>query len=132
MPLDIVIDRLAKLESPDLTSRTPDHEGRRIIRLDPHRDWGWQIVNFTKYRESASKEMLRMSEADRKRAYRSRHGCNPSPTPLSPEIQKQREKQTCPASVPDSPGHVPDIEAYPPDKDFRNQSGLAQRRSLVE
>lgn len=112
VPLDIVKERLCKLEAPDMTSRTPDHEGRRIIRLDPHRDWGWKIVNYAKYRESASKEMLRMSEADRKRTYRARHGRTPSPTPPTKyrDTDKRGEKQTCPAHVPDSPGRVPDSE----------------------
>src|SRR5690606_9006252 len=63
LPLEIVMEALPKLEAPDQSSRTPDLDGRRIVRLDDHRDWGWRIVNFTKYRESATKEMLRMSEA---------------------------------------------------------------------
>lgn len=91
IPLRMVQDAIPKLEAPDPLSRTPDHDGRRIVRLDAHREWGWRIVNYIKYRESATKEMLRMAEADRKRAYRARHGKpSPFPTPLTPEIQKQR------------------------------------------
>lgn len=72
VPLEIVSLGITALESPDPSSRTPDHEGRRIIRLDAHRTWGWRIVNFLKYRQSATQEMLRMSAADRSKAYRNR------------------------------------------------------------
>lgn len=72
VPLDIVTHGISELEKPDSTSRTPDHDGRRIVRLDDHRDWGWKIVNFEKYRTSSTKEMLRMGEAERKRHYRQR------------------------------------------------------------
>lgn len=107
VPPAIVKDRLAKLEAPDPTSRTPACEGRRITRIDAHRDWGWQITNFMKYRESANKEMLRMSEADRKRTYRSKFHRAPSPVPLTPKTEIQREKQNSPGSVPDLSGTVP-------------------------
>jgi len=43
------------LESPDNESRTPDEEGRRIVRIDTHRAWGWRIVNHTKYRDLCTK-----------------------------------------------------------------------------
>lgn len=43
------------LESPDHESRTPDEEGRRIVRIDTHRAWGWRIVNHTKYRDLCTK-----------------------------------------------------------------------------
>jgi hypothetical protein len=38
------------LESVDIESRSPECEGRRIVRMDEHRDWGWRIVNYVKYR----------------------------------------------------------------------------------
>jgi hypothetical protein len=41
---------LLRLEAPDEESRTPDEDGRRIIRTDAHRVWGWRIVNHAKYR----------------------------------------------------------------------------------
>lgn len=79
VPLDIVCHGIAELEKPDASSRSPDMSGRRIVRLDEHRDWGWRIVNFSKYRESATKEMLRMGEAERKREARRRKGFPPAP-----------------------------------------------------
>jgi hypothetical protein len=37
----------------DTGSRSADAEGARLVLLDSHRDWGWRIVNFAKYREKA-------------------------------------------------------------------------------
>ena len=51
VPQEIVNRALAKLQDPDPKSRTPDHEGRRIILLDEHRAWGWMIVNYETYRK---------------------------------------------------------------------------------
>lgn len=56
IPLDIITTGLAALEAPDPDSRRPDHEGRRIIRLDPSRSWGWQIVNHAHYAQIRSGE----------------------------------------------------------------------------
>jgi hypothetical protein len=50
LPGSIVSEGLAWLEKPDPFSRSPECEGRRIIRLDDHRAWGWHIVNRRKYR----------------------------------------------------------------------------------
>lgn len=65
IPLDILQAGVACLEQPDPASRTPDMEGRRIVRLDSHRDWGWFLVNFAKYKALRSREEKR--EADRER-----------------------------------------------------------------
>lgn len=86
VPLELVRRGIDQLEKPDPSSRTPDYEGRRIIRLDEHRDWGWRIVNFTKYRESATKAMLRMAESERKAEWRKRKGFPPS-SPIPKEKQ---------------------------------------------
>jgi len=47
---DEVRAALLVLEEPDEESRSPEEEGRRIIRMDAHRSWGWRIVNYVKYR----------------------------------------------------------------------------------
>jgi hypothetical protein len=106
IPLRMIREAIPILEGDDPSSRSPDENGKRLIRLDPHRTWGWRIVNYIRYRESATKEMLRMAEADRKRAYRAKFPKRPpsSPPPLSlalpnsPEYKKQRENSppTCP------------------------------------
>jgi hypothetical protein len=54
---------LVDLESPDAESRTPDEEGRRIVRMDEHRVWGWRVVNYGKYRAIKNEEDRR--EANR-------------------------------------------------------------------
>lgn len=65
IPLDIISHGIKVLEEHDPRSRSPQENGRRIVRLDQHRDWGWQIVNHKFYRDLASKDEKR--EADRKR-----------------------------------------------------------------
>ena len=50
LTLDRVHAAIAQLEAPDPDSRTPDEEGRRLLRTTEHRDWGWQIVNHARYR----------------------------------------------------------------------------------
>jgi hypothetical protein len=50
-----IINAISFLEQPDPESRTPDCEGRRIVRLDSHRTWGWKIVNHLKYRQLCTK-----------------------------------------------------------------------------
>lgn len=116
IPIEIIRDVIPRLEGPDPCSRTPDHDGRRIVRLYEHRDWGWRIVNFVKYRESASREMVRMCETDRKRKYRERFGKIPSPTPPTLKENKNKsEIETSPGLVRDSPGHVRDMSGTSPD-----------------
>ena len=65
IPLEILAAGIAVLEAPDAGSRTPEMEGRRIARLDAHRDWGWFLVNFAKYRAMQTRE--EKNEADRER-----------------------------------------------------------------
>jgi len=52
LPLRMVKDAIAELEAPDVRSRCHEKEGRRLIRIDPHRDWGWHIVNYERYRNT--------------------------------------------------------------------------------
>jgi len=56
IPLDIVKTAIAELEKPDARSRRADQDGRRIMRLDDHRDWGWHIVNFDYYKNIRNDE----------------------------------------------------------------------------
>ena len=59
IPVEIVYEGIAKLEAPDPRSRSRDLEGRRILRLDTHRDWGWEIVNAQQYAEKSDPETRR-------------------------------------------------------------------------
>lgn len=55
IPIDILNRCIDKLEQPDPDSRNPSHEGRRIRRIDDHRDWGWVILNFLAYQPTLIK-----------------------------------------------------------------------------
>jgi hypothetical protein len=59
LPLEIVVKGLQALEMPDPHSRTPDEDGRRIVRLSDSRPWGWRVVNHTHYRGIRSGEERR-------------------------------------------------------------------------
>lgn len=50
LPIERVKTACLFLEQPDSESRSPEEQGRRIVRLDDHREWGWRIVNGEKYR----------------------------------------------------------------------------------
>lgn len=65
IPLDIIQEGIAVLEAPDQYSRSPEQDGRRIERLDSHRPWGWQIVNYRKYRQLVSAVEKREADRDR-------------------------------------------------------------------
>ncbi len=70
VPLEIVRAEIVKLELPDSRSNTPDDDGRRLERIDAHRDWGWKILNYSKYRDIKNSQEMR--EATRERVARHR------------------------------------------------------------
>ncbi len=74
VPIEDVDRAIKTLSSPDPSSRTPDHDGRRIVALDPERSWGWQVVNKEQYRsgDTVDIEEVREQNRDRKRLQRSR------------------------------------------------------------
>lgn len=59
VPLEIIQTGIAALEEIDSQSRSPDLNGRRIVRLSDGRDWGWQIVNYAHYRNMRSEDERR-------------------------------------------------------------------------
>ncbi len=59
IPEDRVRAALLQLEAPDVESRTEDHGGRRLLRMDEHRNWGWFIVNGEKYDKIKNEEERR-------------------------------------------------------------------------
>lgn len=59
------------LEEPDHESRSPESDGRRIVRVSDTRTWGWVIVNHAKYREIRNNEDRR--EQNRRAQERFRH-----------------------------------------------------------
>ncbi len=73
VPLEIVKRGLIELEKPDPRSQSTAHEGRRLVRLDPNRDWGWQIVNHGYYRKLRTAEEKRQADTERQRLARQKH-----------------------------------------------------------
>ena len=73
VPLEIVAAAIGKLCKPDVNSRSPDHDGKRLVLLDEGRNWGWQIVNFKAYHE--------MRDEDARREY------------MKGYMQRRRDKQ---------------------------------------
>lgn len=72
LPLEEVVPMLAILCAPDNQSRSKDYEGRRLIPLDFHRDWGWKIVNYEYYREIRDEEARKAYFRDAQRRKRAR------------------------------------------------------------
>src|SRR6185312_13455487 len=73
-PLELLLQGIAELEKPDARSRSLAEEGRRIVRLDPSRDWGWRVVNIKLYRKRCSDiDAVESGDAaERARRYRER------------------------------------------------------------
>lgn len=74
LPLSAIDRAIDVLGAPDTRSRTPDHEGRRIIPIESARDWGWLVVNKEQYRDGGEpdEEADRAAARDRKRKQRER------------------------------------------------------------
>lgn len=99
---------IATLSAPDTYSRTPDHEGRRIAKIDG----GWEILNHAKYRHAASLEDRKEKAALRAKRFRDKNkpkeeqACvtvrddalrvtlHNAPVTQSDDKQKQMQKQT--------------------------------------
>lgn len=70
VPEDLIAHAIEELSKPDNKSRSPIEGGRRLVPLDSHRDWGWQIVNFDHYRAIRDEESRKTYFRDYKRKYR--------------------------------------------------------------
>lgn len=70
IPLEIITKGLKVLSEPDPFTRTPGEEGRRLILIDGHRPWGWQIVNHEKYKNMRDAETVRAQTRERVRKFR--------------------------------------------------------------
>lgn len=72
IPLAIITEGITALEQPDAESRSPALEGRRIVRLSEHREWGWNVVNHGHYRkirtDDERREYMRLYQRKRREA----------------------------------------------------------------
>lgn len=93
IPLSVIQEGLTALEEPDPDSRTPDEEGRRIVRLSEDRPWGWHIVNHDKYRKIRSQEERReyMRQYQRERRERERVNKNVNTSTARERCQPMQE-----------------------------------------
>lgn len=104
LTLEQVRSALVKLESADSESRSPELEGRRIVRLSEHRDWGWLVVNYLKYRairdEEARREQNRLSQQRWRERQKektltvSEVSTVSQDKPIQKQKQKEKEKNT--------------------------------------
>jgi hypothetical protein len=69
------------LESADDESRSPELDGRRIVRMDEHRAWGWNVVNYVKYRAIRDEEDRREQNRLSQERWRNKH--KPPSEPVS-------------------------------------------------
>lgn len=67
--------------SPDPYSRTPDHEGRRIEKIDG----GWRLLNHAKYRGMMTRESIRESKRDYMRRVREQAKAGGAGAPPDPD-----------------------------------------------
>ena len=121
--LDECENALNKFMEPDPYSRTEDHEGRRIERIDG----GWKLLNYAKYRELGNNETVR--ESKRKWAEENRKKSN--------EVESSRcEKKKSIQAEAEAEAEVKkdNISASPPDEktaDAEQRAILAARRRKV-
>ena len=73
IPIDHIEAGIKVLEAPDPESRSSNEQGRRIIRLDDHRDWGWFIVNHAEYRAIKNAQDRREYKTRKQREYREKN-----------------------------------------------------------
>ena len=110
LTVDQVRVALGMLEAADGESRSPDLDGRRIVRLDEHRDWGWCVVNYLKYRAIRDEDDRR--EQNRLAQERWRNKNKPASAAVGPNqpIQKQKQIQKKEKQIPASKPAKPSVE----------------------
>lgn len=88
-----VIACMKRFCEPDEYSRSTEEDGARLRLIDPPRDWGWQVVNHTKYRERARKAAFDAARiADGRNAERMRTREDPrGPAITRPQTQTQTQ-----------------------------------------
>lgn len=88
LDIDRVKEILLRLEAPDDESRSPEFEGRRIVRIDGHRAWGWVIVNYMKYRAIRNEEDRREQNRASQERWR-----NKQSKPASAEHKQEKPRK---------------------------------------
>lgn len=103
IPIDKVTEMLRQLEQPDKRSRTRKHDGRRIQRIDPKRDWGWKIINYLDYRDIRDENERKVYMRNYMRDYRKQRKQALAEVNFCKPMQKQKhikEQDTPEANIP--------------------------------
>lgn len=93
IPIEVVNAAITVLEATDPASRDPEEEGRRIVRLDATRDWGWRIVNWEKYEGIKNAGDQRQKTRERVRRHRERQKHLPPAPPSSTATDTASESE---------------------------------------
>jgi hypothetical protein len=94
IPIDILEKGLKKLSEPDEFSRTPGEEGRRIVCIDEHRPWGWQIVNYLKYKHLKDSNEVREQNKVRAQRFRDKRNAASRDVTLSNTESRHTDTDT--------------------------------------
>ena len=79
VPLEACETALERLQSPDPYSKSPEHDGRRIEKVDR----GWEILNYKAYRELRTERQI--EDAVRSKRYRERQSVTRHERPRTSE-----------------------------------------------
>jgi hypothetical protein len=114
LPAPEIISCMARFCEPDPHSRSKVEGGARLVLIDPTRDWGWLIVNHSKYREKA--RLMGKAELEResgKNAERMRDRRRPPKTAADPlsdsdsDSDSDKNKNKTPPAIAGSPARAP-------------------------
>ncbi len=104
LPVDDVVACMDRFCQPDKASRSNTESGARLVLIEEHRDWGWKIVNHSKYAEKArlihknARAVESGKEAERKRTVRAKDKCPPESAGVhrcpTPQSQSQSQSQS--------------------------------------
>jgi len=97
---------LDELESSDDESRSPEHDGKRIIRLDEHRSWGWTVVNYCKYRAIRDEEDRREQNRASQERWRNKH------KPQSADVSQHKPQSAHTEAEADTENTSPNAGAF--------------------
>jgi hypothetical protein len=110
----VVRGAILELMGPDERSRTEENEGRALVALSNGRDWGWQIVNYERYRAMRNEEDRKRQNRESQDRFRDKHSSATSKPQSSQaeaeaEAEAEEEPNLCPISS-DEEGLIPDLE----------------------
>lgn len=103
IPVDKVEAALQHLSAPDPRSRTATEDGRRIVLLDDHRDWGWRIVNYEHYRNMRDEESRREQNREATRRWRGSKRDGEQPVSIGEQSVSSGEHRVSTVSIGEHP-----------------------------